>query len=178
MMNETIEQINWNGLYSVGNERKEFTFDLFDPLLLADNPASQNWTATVSFRDRYGDRMNAKKNIIFRDGVPAPHELEANHSWYMVKPEHSVKGEDKENDKLWRKYNKLELKLDEAFLSAFFNVASFEIQSFLIEAGWYSRKFSMRAGCSMCPCSPGYNLKSANGFIKNVAIDVVFKEKK
>jgi hypothetical protein len=178
MMNETIEQIDWNALYSVGKHSKEFTFDMFDPLLLAENPASQNWSATVTFRDRYGDRANAKKNIIFRDGVPAPHELQANHPWYMVKPEHSVKGEDKENDKLWRKYNKLELKLDEVFLGSFFNVASFEIQSFLIEAGWYSRKFSMRAGCSMCPCSPGYNLKSANGFIKNVAIDVAFKEKK
>ena len=177
MMNETIEAIDWNALYSVGNERKEFTFDLFDPLLLADNPASQNWTATVSFRGRYGDRMNAKKNIIFRDGVPSPKELETNHPWYMEMPEHSVKGQDKDNDKLWRKYNKLELKLDEAFLSAFFNAASFEIQSFLIEAGWYGRKFSMRAGCSMCPCSPGYNLKSANGFIKNTAIDVVFKKK-
>lgn len=95
----------------------------------------------------------------------------------MEKPEHSVKGQDKENDKLWRRYNKLELKLDEAFLAGFFNVASFEIQSFLIEAGWYNMKFSMRAGCSMCPCSPGYNLKSANGFIKNTAIDVIFKAK-
>lgn len=177
MMNETIEPINWNALYSVGKHSKQFTFDMFDPLMLAENPASQNWTATVTFRDRYSERSSAKKNIIFRDGVPSPKELEANHSWYMEMPEHSVKGKDKENDKLWRKYNKLELKLDEAFLSAFFNVASFEIQSFLIEAGWYSRKFSMFAGCSTCRCSPGYNLKSANGFIKNVAIDVVFKKK-
>jgi len=29
----------------------------------------------------------------------------------------------------------------------------------------------------MCRCSPGYNLKSANGFIRNTAIDVVFKKK-
>lgn len=177
MMNETIEPINWNALYSVGKDTKEFTFDMFDPLLLAENPASQNWTATVTFRDRYGDRANAKKNIIFRDGVPSPRELEANHPWYMEIPEHSVKGQDKENDKLWRKYNKLELKLDDTFLCAFFDVASFEIQSFLIEAGWYGRKFSMYAGCSTCRCSPGYNLKSANGFIRNVAIDVVFKKK-
>jgi hypothetical protein len=177
MMNETIEPINWNGLYSVGKHSKEFTFDMFDPLLLAENPASQNWTATVTFRDRYSERSSAKKNIIFRDGVPSPKELETNHAWYMEMPEHSVKGKDKENDRLWRKYNKLELKLDEAFLAGFFNVASFEIQSFLIEAGWYSRKFSMYAGCSTCRCSPGYNLKSANGFIKNVAIDVVFKKK-
>jgi hypothetical protein len=177
MMNETIEPINWNALYSVGKHSKEFTFDMFDPLLLAENSASQNWTATVTFRDRYSERSSAKKNIVFRDGVPSPKELEPNHAWYMEMPEHSVKGKDKENDKLWRKYNKLELKLDEAFLAGFFNVASFEIQSFLIEAGWYSRKFSMYAGCSTCRCSPGYNLKSANGFIKNVAIDVVFKKK-
>ena len=177
MMNETIEPINWNGLYSVGDERKEFTFDMFDPLLLADNPASQNWTATVSFRGRYGDRANAKKNIIFRDGVPSPKELDASHPCYMEEPMPSVKGVNKENDKLWRKYNKLELKLDDTFLCAFFNVASFEIQSFLIEAGWYGRKFNMYAGCSMCRCSPGYNLKSANGFIQNTAIDVTFKKK-
>jgi len=177
MMNETIEAIDWNVLYSVGNGRKEFTFDLFDPLLLTDNPASQNWTATVSFRARYGDRANAKKNIIFRDGVPSPKELDASHPYYMEEPMPSVKGVNKKNDKLWRKFNKMELKLDEAFLGAFFNAASFEIQSFLIEAGWYGRKFSMYAGCSMCRCSPGYNLKSANGFIKNVAIDVTFKKK-
>ena len=177
MMNETIEQIDWDALYSVGKNSKDFTFDLFDPLLLADNSASQNWTATVSFRGRYGDRANAKKNIIFRSGVPSPKELDASHPYYMEEPRPSVKGVDLDNDKLWRKFNRKELKLDEAFLSAFFNAASFEIQSFLIEAGWYSRKFSMRAGCSMCPCSPGYNLKSANGFIKNTAIDVVFKKK-
>jgi hypothetical protein len=177
MMNETIEQIDWNALYSVGSERKEFTFDLFYPLLLVDNPASQNWTASVSFRRGYGDRANAKKNIIFRDGVPSPKELNASLLYHMEEPMPSVKGVNKENDKLWRKFNKIELKLDEAFLSAFFNAASFEIQSFLIEAGWYGRKFSMYAGCSMCRCSPGYNLKSANGFIKNVAIDVVFKKK-
>jgi len=176
MMNEALDKVDWNALYSVGKDSKEFTFDMFDPLLLADNPASQNWTATVSFRGQYGDRANAKKNILFRSGVPSPHELETSHSWYMEEPKPSVKGADKENDKLWRKFNRVELKLDEMFLNAFFNVASFEIQSFLIEAGWYERKFSMYAGCSMCKCSPGYNMKSA-GSIKNTAIDVVFKKK-
>jgi len=177
MMNETIDKVDWNALYSAGKHSKDFTFDLFDPLLLAENPASQNWTVTVNFRDRYSDRASAKKNIIFRGGVPSPHELDVNHAWYMAEPKPSVKGVDLENDKLWRKFNRTELKIDEAFLSAFFNAASFEIQSFLIEAGWYARKFSMYAGCSMCKCSPGYNLKSANGFIKNVAIDVTFKRK-
>ena len=177
MMNEAIEQIDWNALYSVGKDSKDFTFDLFDPLLLADDPASQNWTATVNIRGQYGDRASARKNILFRGGVPAPHELDVNHVWYMAEPKPSVKGVDLDNDKLWRKFNRTELKIDEAFLCAFFNAASFEIQSFLIEAGWYGRKFSMRAGCSMCPCSPGYNLKSANGFIKNTAIDVTFKKK-
>jgi hypothetical protein len=177
MMNETIEQIDWNALYSTGKHTKDFTFDMCDPLLLADSPLSQNWTATVNFRARYSDRYSAKKNILFRGGVPSPKELEANHPWYMEDPKPSVKGVDKENDKLWRKFNRMELKLDEAYLNAFFNVASFEIQSFLIEAGWYGRKFSMYAGCSMCKCSPGYNLKGANGIIKNIAIDVTFKKK-
>ena len=176
-MNETLDKVDWNALYSVGKDSKEFTFDMFDPLLLADNPASQNWTATVSFRGRYGDRANAKKNVLFRNGVPNPHELETNHAWYMEEPKPSVKGVDLANDKLWRKFNRMELKLDEMFLNAFFNAASFEIQSFLIEAGWYGRKFSMYAGCSMCKCSPGYNMKSAGGNIKNTAIDVTFKRK-
>jgi hypothetical protein len=177
MMNETIDKVDWNALYSTGKHAKDFTFDMFDPLLLADNSASQNWTATVNFRSQYSDRYSAKKNILFRGGVPSPKELETSHPWYMEDPKPSVKGVDKENDKLWRRFNRMELKLDEAYLNAFFNAASFEIQSFLIEAGWYSRKFSMYAGCSMCKCSPGYNLKSANGFIKNVAIDVTFKKK-
>lgn len=175
MMNETIDKVDWNALYSVGSNSKKFTFDLFDPL--KPEGTVQSWTATVSFRGHYGDRANAKKNIIFRDGVPAPHELDVNHPWYMEEPKPSVKGVDKDNDKLWRKFNRLELKLDEAFLNSFFNAASFEIQSFLIEAGWYGRKFSMYAGCSMCKCSPGYNLKSASGCIKNTAIDVNFKKK-
>jgi hypothetical protein len=174
MMNETVEQIDWNALYSVGKDVKEFTFDMFDPLYVDDK---QCWTATVNFRARYSERYTAKKNILFRCGMPAPDELKPDHRWYMAKPEHSVKGADIVNDKLWRKFNRTELKIDETFLHAFFNVASFEIQSFLIEAGWYNMKFSMYAGCSMCRCSPGYNLKSANGFIKNTAIDVVFKKK-
>ena len=174
MMNETIDKIDWNALYSSGKHNKDFTFDMFDPLYVDDK---QCWTATVNFRARYSERYSAKKNILFRGGVPSPDELKPDHCWYMQKPEHSIKGADKVNDKLWRKYNRTELKLDETFLHAFFNVASFEIQSFLIEAGWYGMKFSMRAGCSMCPCSPGYNLKSANACITNTAIDVTFKLK-
>jgi len=176
MMNEAIEKVDWSGLYSFGKERKEFTFDLPSPVSLSNS--SLSWEAKVFFSPGYSGRYGAKRNLIFVDGIPSPNDLSAYEPLYMAEPTPGPKGVNAEEDRVWRKFNRRELKLFNLFLGQFFNHATDEIQTFLIQAGWYNRKFDHYAGCSMCKCSRGFVMKDESGEIKNIAVYVDFKEKK
>jgi len=49
-----------------------------------------------------------------------------------------------------------------------------EIIEILEQAGYEEREFDIYAGCSLCPCSPGFKLPSSKQ-LKNVAIFINFK---
>jgi len=82
--------------------------------------------------------MGYTKSLVFTYGEPPP---------AMVKPPPSRKGVDLENDKLWRKYNKLEIKSMKSFILSSLGFLG-------ISPG--RLRFSRNTGCSMCPCSPGH----------------------
>jgi hypothetical protein len=60
-------------------------------------------------------------------------------------PPYSTKGDDPEIDKEWVRYNRAEVETIRQAAAAVFKEIG-------VETGM---KFSKRAGCSMCPCSPG-----------------------
>ena len=67
-------------------------------------------------------------------------------------PEHSIKGVDKANDELWRKYNKAELEIQ-------WSIINRAIETGLIsESIAKELKWSRTAMCS-CGCSPGWKAK-------------------
>lgn len=75
----------------------------------------------------------------------------------MVQPAYTTFGDNAENDKAWRKYNKLEVAaqrdaLDEA-------LAALEGVEVARHYADLAPTFSRRAGCS-CGCSPGFRLGS------------------
>ena len=175
-MNETINKVDWTTLYSYGTNQKNFTFDLPSPVSLANS--SLAWEASVYFRPGYSDRFGVKRNLIFVDGVPSPNDLALYEFLYMAEPMPGPKGVDAEEDKIWKKFNRREIKLFNLFLDQFFNQATDEIQTFLTQAGWYNRRFDHYAGCSMCKCSRGFVMKDEMNEIKNVAVYVGFREKK
>lgn len=70
-------------------------------------------------------------------------------------PPYTIKGEDPENDKLWRAYNRAEMTLGRAAIEAVYP-----------EFG--KANFSRRAGCG-CGCSPGFvsgTLRGVEGWIE------------
>jgi len=50
-----------------------------------------------------------------------------------------------------------------------------DIITFLQNAGYEEREFDVYAGCSVCPCTPGFILNSENELITNTAIYINFK---
>jgi hypothetical protein len=112
-----------------------FNFNLADHSLSV-HAMTKDWT----------DRRTAKTTRVYvslQDGdVP------------MQEPPVSSKGDDPENDKLWRRYNRLEVaamkvKIEKALpaiAAACGRTVSLSIDDF---------RFSRKAGCS-CPCSPGF----------------------
>ncbi len=71
----------------------------------------------------------------------------------MEQPPFSSKGDDPANDKLWREYNRLEVVAMRSKIAK-------SIPAIAAASGYYidiSRlRFSRKAGCSSCPCSPGF----------------------
>lgn len=67
-------------------------------------------------------------------------------------PPYSTKGEDPENDRAWRRYNRAELQLDREIAGKLYALSGGTFD------GWFSRT----AGCS-CQCSPGFVLRNDKG---------------
>ena len=96
----------------------------------------------------YGSKQ--KHTIVYISNPYDPEDL--NWNGITERPDHSVKGDDAENDKLWRKYNKAELELQKIIIDR--SVA----EGLLDEELAKQLKWSRFAGCS-CSCSPGWKAK-------------------
>lgn len=73
----------------------------------------------------------------------------------MERPPYSIKGQNAENDELWKKYNRLEIKAQRDVIS----VALDDIALAVRIPEDFKFTFSRNAGCS-CPCSPGFIVNS------------------
>jgi hypothetical protein len=72
----------------------------------------------------------------------------------MEQPPYGAKGDNSENDRLWRQYNKLELAKMREILDHGM-AALTDLDNPRIAQAPEKIKFSRHAGCS-CPCSPGF----------------------
>jgi hypothetical protein len=68
-------------------------------------------------------------------------------------PAYSVRGEDEVSDKAWDSYNRSFVKLMKSFATESLAAGGVELPKV---------SFSRKAGCSMCPCSPGFILDETN----------------
>lgn len=73
-------------------------------------------------------------------------------SGFTYQPEYSIKGENPDNDKLWKKYNKFEVATQKKLIQKAIELEM--IPADVLEGLSFSRK----AGCS-CGCSPGWKSK-------------------
>lgn len=89
---------------------------------------------TITLQRRYADRPR-DTHLIFVDNTPDPD---------MPRPPHTVKGDDPKVDKAWRRYNRMQIQI---MRDAAARATGFDPKDL---------RFSRRAGCSMCPCSPGF----------------------
>jgi hypothetical protein len=116
-----------------------------------------NNTTTITFNEEvctlessrtlepYGSRQ--KHTILYVSNPFDPEDLK--HSGITKRPEYSRKGEDKELDKEWRRYNKAELMIQKRIINQ-------AVRDGLLDKDLAAElKFSRKAGCQ-CGCSPGW----------------------
>lgn len=99
-------------------------------------------TAKAVYYDNWNDRKLTKTRIY--SNVT---EEEVKEQYGLDRPEYTVFGEDPENDKAWKKYNRAEVAIMKTKVTNM-------LHSFVAYDG-VTVKFSRKAGCS-CPCSPGF----------------------
>lgn len=114
----------------------------------------KNEDAEVTFKHR--TRMpkryshGPRKVRVFVSGNPDPEDL-----GFQSQPPYSAKGDDPDNDKAWKDYNRLEV----ATMKHFAKRIEGYIRKTLGDRGIFPAEarfdFSRYAGCS-CPCSPGF----------------------
>lgn len=92
-------------------------------------------------------KSKQKHTIVYVSNPFCPEDL--NWNGITAQPEHSVKGDDAENDKLWRKYNKAEIDLQKIVLDRAVNEGLLDGE--LVK----ELKWSRKAGCQ-CGCSSGW----------------------
>jgi hypothetical protein len=105
---------------------------------------------TISYDTAKEDWKSKQKHTILYIGNPFDPE-DLNFNGIKERPEPSVKGEDLENDKAWKKYNRAEVAIQKKIIdrAAEANLIDKDIVSKL--------KWSRKAGCG-CGCSPGWKL--------------------
>jgi hypothetical protein len=116
-----------------------------------------NTTTTITFNEEvctltskrtvehYGSRQ--KHTILYISNPFSPEDLKG--SGFTKEPEYSHKGEDKELDKEWRKYNKAELMIQKRIIDQ-------AVQDGLLDRNLAEElRWSRKAGCQ-CGCSPGW----------------------
>ena len=88
-----------------------------------------------------------KHTILYITNPFDPEDVQG--SGFTKQPDYSRKGDDKELDKEWRKYNKFELSLQK-------QIIMHAVSNGMLDADLASElKWSRKAGCS-CGCSPGW----------------------
>lgn len=119
----------------------------------------RTFTATSSIRTRsFRDRNRFSKPKLFIFDAPNPEDLVTGG---MERPPYGTKGENAENDKAWRKYNRIELKAMRAFA-----------EPIAAHYGADKISYSRKAGCS-CGCSPGFILTGRHDLVgKDVYVRV------
>jgi hypothetical protein len=101
----------------------------------------QRFIVKVTKTDDFSGRSGKTKAFVW--GTPDPEEL----GQTVARPMYSMIGDDPVNDAAWKAYNKLEIANQRHFVEA------------AIEGKF---GFSRKAGCSMCPCSPGFVMKDGS----------------
>lgn len=171
MMNtETIvPEIDFEG----GSYFKDYNFEEVDV-----QDKSYNVKLTVNRRN--SERYGAKGNVFYIDGTPSPHELSPYHKFYHEELRAGPRGVDLEQDKKWKKYNRLEVKIFDMFINRFMDYLNgmnhHQLYHYILDAGLDYRKWNMHAGCSMCKCSPGFKMKSVSGGVTNHSFSLSFTE--
>jgi len=115
--------------------------------------ANETYTLKGIVLDRFGDSVNRNQTKT-RVSMEIPSDVME--TMIGVHPPYTMVGEDPENDKAWKAYNRAEVRTMKAGLleaNAAFN--------FLPADGW-ELTFSRKAGCS-CGCSPAFILKTSTG---------------
>lgn len=140
------------------------------------NVLGTNYQAEIKINSRYGDRLNAKSNKIFLDGVISPHEVSKfNKRYYMEQLKPGPRGLNADYDKSWDRYNRREVKLNKLFLNTLRDHADEIMRDYMTQAGWDKMVWNNYAGCSTCKCSPGFNMRGDK--VKNTAFYVTFSER-
>lgn len=106
---------------------------------------------TIEYDQTYEPQGSKQKHTILYISNPfSPEEL--NWKGITEQPPHSVKGDDPDNDKIWRKYNKAEVDLQRIIINQ-------AVQDGLIAEDFAKQlKWSRKAGCQ-CGCSPGWRAR-------------------
>lgn len=105
---------------------------------------------TISYSDIKEDWKSKQKHTILYISNPFDPE-ELNFNGIKERPEPSIKGEDPENDKAWKMYNRAEVAIQKKIIER-------AAEASLIDKDVIGKlKWSRKAGCG-CGCSPGWKL--------------------
>ena len=92
---------------------------------------------------RYNEKRT-KTSVIFCWNQPDP---------TLTRPPYGSKGEDAENDLLWRRYNREELRIQRAQIFRGLRLLGVELPG---KTDSKKLPWNKHAGCAMCPCSKGF----------------------
>lgn len=117
-----------------------------------------------------GDRIRdyRKKSIVYVS-TPSPE-----HFSMMNRPDYNSKRNDgSDNDKLWKEYNKLEVKIQRLGVEFYRNEIAEKLN---VPSDQLKFKWSRTAGCS-CGCSPGWLVYNAGTRVGDYRFYVTMKNK-
>jgi len=170
MNTETVvPEIDFEG----GKYYKDYTFEVVDVL-------DKSYNVKLTVNRRNSERYGAKGNVFYIDGTPSPHELCTMHKFYHEELDAGPQGLDPEQDKKWKKYNRLEVKIFNMYINRFMDYLRGmgypyqHLYYYILDAGIDNRKWNLHAGCSMCKCSPGFKMKGNH--ITNHSFSLTFTE--
>ena len=121
---------------------------------------------TSPSKERDGRRKGSRVYV----SLPwAPEELP--YTGITQVPPYGIKGKNAANDLEWKRYNRKEVSMQ-------MDVLKRAVQGGLIAASVMEAKHSRYAGCSMCPCSPGWVWKDGTQYYNSLSIRITVKSPK
>jgi hypothetical protein len=163
-----VPEIDFEGGYY-----KDYTFDVVNVL-------DKSYNVKLTVNRRNSERFGARGNVFYIDGTLSPHELSVHHKFYMGKLQTGTQGENSEYDRLWRKYNRNEVKIFNMYINRFMDYLRGlgypyqQLYYYILDAGIDNRKWNMYTGCTTCKCSPGFKMKGNH--ITNHSFSLSFTE--